>query len=72
LLRYALGNVAEIIIYNRILSEDERSAVEAYLAAKYNIKLSTTAEHNKFFLSTRNANQAFKSLDSLKSHTDID
>lgn len=31
------GQIAEIIIFNRALSEDERKAVESYLASKYNL-----------------------------------
>ena len=31
------GNIAEVIVYNRVLSTAERQAVEGYLANKYNI-----------------------------------
>ena len=35
---YTKGDVAEIIIYNRELSNAERILVERYLASKWNIK----------------------------------
>jgi len=34
-----LGNVAEMLVYRRILTDDERKKVEDYLAAKYGLKL---------------------------------
>lgn len=34
-----LGNVAEMLVYRRLLSDDERKKVEDYLAAKYGLKL---------------------------------
>lgn len=34
-----LGNVAEMLVYRRILTEEERKKVEDYLAAKYGLKL---------------------------------
>lgn len=34
-----LGNVAEMLVYRRILTDDERKKVEDYLAAKYALKL---------------------------------
>ena len=34
-----LGNVAEMLVYRRTLSDDERKKVEDYLAAKYGLKL---------------------------------
>jgi hypothetical protein len=33
------GQVAEILIYNRVLKDDERQATENYLAQKYSITL---------------------------------
>jgi hypothetical protein len=33
------GDIAEIIIYNRALDDDEREAVESYLARKYDLTL---------------------------------
>jgi hypothetical protein len=33
------GTIAEIIIYNRVLTEAERQKVESYLAVKYGITL---------------------------------
>jgi hypothetical protein len=33
------GNVAEMLVYRRVLSDDERKKVEDYLAAKYGLKL---------------------------------
>lgn len=37
---YFNGDVAEIIIFSRLLKTDERQAVESYLGKKYNIKIS--------------------------------
>ena len=37
--KYFNGNLAEVIIYNKNLSEDQRSRVETYLAVKYGITL---------------------------------
>ena len=34
---YFVGDIAEILVYNRILSDSEREFVETYLNAKYNI-----------------------------------
>jgi hypothetical protein len=34
-----LGNVAEMLVYHRVLTDDERKKVEDYLAAKYGLKL---------------------------------
>jgi len=34
-----LGNVAEMLVYRRILTDDERKKVEDYLAGKYGLKL---------------------------------
>ncbi|HEV2720937.1 MAG TPA: hypothetical protein VG323_13025, partial [Thermoanaerobaculia bacterium] len=34
-----LGNVAEMLVYRRLLTDDERKKVEDYLAAKYGLKL---------------------------------
>lgn len=34
-----LGNVAEMLVYRRTLTDDERKKVEDYLAAKYGLKL---------------------------------
>ena len=33
------GNVAEMLVYHRLLTDDERKKVEDYLAAKYGLKL---------------------------------
>jgi hypothetical protein len=33
--RYLLGDIAEVLVYTRALSEDEREQVEAYLAVKW-------------------------------------
>lgn len=33
------GNVAEMLVYHRVLSDEERKKVEDYLAAKYGLKL---------------------------------
>jgi hypothetical protein len=33
------GNVAEMLVYRRVLSDDERKKVEDYLAGKYGLKL---------------------------------
>lgn len=43
-----VGNIYEILIYNRILTDDERFLVEGYLSNKYNIALNTNHKH-KFF-----------------------
>ncbi|MDY0152447.1 MAG: T9SS type A sorting domain-containing protein [Candidatus Cloacimonas sp.] len=52
------GWVAELIIYNRYLSETERKAVEAYLAGKYALTVYDTAtpEHytNMFEIAVKN------------------
>lgn len=37
---YWLGDIAEVITYNRALTTSERNAVECYLSSKYNITLS--------------------------------
>ena len=37
------GWVAELIMYNRYLSETERKAIESYLSAKYNVSIGNTA-----------------------------
>ena len=34
-----LGNVAEMLVYRRILTDDERKKIEDYLAGKYGLKL---------------------------------
>lgn len=34
-----LGNVAEMLVYRRILTDDERKKIEDYLAGKYSLKL---------------------------------
>ncbi len=36
---YYVGDIAEIIIYNRALKNEERQSIEAYLSAKYDIAL---------------------------------
>lgn len=33
------GNVAEMLVYHRVLTDDERKKIEDYLAAKYGLKL---------------------------------
>ncbi|HEY6137172.1 MAG TPA: hypothetical protein VI670_05345 [Thermoanaerobaculia bacterium] len=33
------GNVAEMLVYHRVLSDDERKKVEGYLGAKYGVKV---------------------------------
>jgi hypothetical protein len=38
---YFQGDIAEIILYNRALSADEQAAVRAYLAAKYELSVSS-------------------------------
>ena len=45
---FLTGNIYEIIVYNRVLSDDERFLVEGYLSNKYNIALNTNHKH-KFF-----------------------
>ncbi|HEY1167145.1 MAG TPA: right-handed parallel beta-helix repeat-containing protein, partial [Chitinophaga sp.] len=40
---YWLGNMGEVIAYNRVLSDVERQTVESYLALKYGITLSNGA-----------------------------
>ena len=40
------GDVAEVLLYNRKLSDDERNGVEAFLSAKYRIPLATI-EHEQ-------------------------
>jgi len=34
-----IGDLAEIIIYNRALKNEERQSIETYLSAKYDIAL---------------------------------
>jgi len=49
---YLTGNIYEIIVYNRILTDDEREQVEGYLSTKYSVPLIGVAggEHPyKFF-----------------------
>jgi len=38
-----VGDIAEIIIYNRALKTDERNAVQKYLSNKYSIKIATSS-----------------------------
>jgi hypothetical protein len=38
---YFQGDIAEIILYNRALPVDEQAAVRAYLAAKYELSVSS-------------------------------
>jgi hypothetical protein len=38
---YFQGDIAEIILYNRVLTVDEQAAVRAYLAAKYELSVSS-------------------------------
>jgi hypothetical protein len=42
------GDIAEVIIYNRQLTNTERANVEAWLANKYNLPLTTPAAANLF------------------------
>jgi hypothetical protein len=39
---YLQGDLAEIILYDRTLTDDERSSVEIYLDAKYSLGMHTT------------------------------
>ena len=34
---YSNSEVAEVVLYNRVLSKDEREMVEAYLSQKYDL-----------------------------------
>jgi len=38
-----VGNISEVIIYNRTLSVDDRNAIQNYLSKKYGIKVTTSA-----------------------------
>jgi hypothetical protein len=35
------GNIAEIIIFNRALTTEERRSIESYLGKKYNLTLNS-------------------------------
>jgi hypothetical protein len=39
---YLQGDLAEIILYDRVLADDERLSVEAYLDAKYSLGIGAT------------------------------
>ena len=56
---YLTGNIYEIIVYNRILTDDEREQVEGFLSTKYSVPLIGVAggEHPyKFFDFREDAN----------------
>lgn len=40
---YWLGNISEVIVYNRVVTDAERQSVESYLALKYGITLNNGA-----------------------------
>ncbi|NVK29936.1 MAG: putative Ig domain-containing protein, partial [Gammaproteobacteria bacterium] len=44
--RYFNGALAEIIAFDRVLSDEERNRVESYLAAKYGVSLDQTTAKN--------------------------
>jgi Ca-activated chloride channel family protein len=48
---YWLGDIAEVILYNRLLEDEERHAVEAYLAQKYGISLADAPQRGAVTLS---------------------
>lgn len=46
------GDIAEVIVYNRALSQAERQRIEAYLSSKYSISVTATADtRNIYFVS---------------------
>ena len=49
------GDYAEIIIYNRALSSEERTIVEAYLSEKYSIGVEPTPAYNGFIVKRGNS-----------------
>ena len=44
--KYLTGEIAEVILYDRLVSAAERNQIESYLAIKYGITLSQTAAQN--------------------------
>ncbi|MEM1312454.1 MAG: DUF2341 domain-containing protein [Patescibacteria group bacterium] len=53
------GDIAEILIYNKVLSENQRTQVECYLAGKYGLSVNGCSENvNKLWLDASLLNQA--------------
>lgn len=48
--RYITGDLAELIIYNAVLSTSDRQAVERYLALKYNLVINSTTDQTSDML----------------------